>query len=227
MSLSTDQISIIRDFIHSRGFKHIEVEVEILDHVASAVEEKLQADPDKSLQKAIHEVHASFGVMGFSVFEEETIKGFGKLMRKQAFTNALTYFTTAKVFLTLSLFLLGLMISYTTFPLVSEYAYHLFFLILGFTAVLVVHLRSRLGTQKWFKRSVVISQLGTLGIFGYSVFGQGFGTCLKWFVQQGHPALHPLFAVFFTITLLYAFIYYDTARWAYRWTYERYLKYAG
>ena len=78
MPLTKDQLSEIRDFIYSRGFTHIEVEMEILDHVASAVEAKLEENPDKPPTKAIHEVHSSFGVLGFSVLEDEFRKGFRK-----------------------------------------------------------------------------------------------------------------------------------------------------
>lgn len=61
----------IKKFIHSRGFKTIEVEVEILDHVACAVEEKLTEQPELTTRQAIETVHRSFGVLGFSVFEDE------------------------------------------------------------------------------------------------------------------------------------------------------------
>ncbi len=69
--LNKEQIAEIKKFIHSRGFNTIEVEMEILDHVASAVTEKLEADPEKTLDKAIKEVHASFEVFGFSTIEDE------------------------------------------------------------------------------------------------------------------------------------------------------------
>ncbi len=39
MTLNKDQIEQIKNFIHSRGFTHIEVEMEILDHVATAVKD--------------------------------------------------------------------------------------------------------------------------------------------------------------------------------------------
>jgi hypothetical protein len=42
MSLTVEQITAIKAFINKRGFTTIEVEMEILDHVASAVEAKLE-----------------------------------------------------------------------------------------------------------------------------------------------------------------------------------------
>ena len=49
MKLAQDQITEIKKFIHSRGFTHIEIEMEILDHVASAVEAKMEKNPNKSI----------------------------------------------------------------------------------------------------------------------------------------------------------------------------------
>lgn len=74
MPLNKHQIEQIKQFIHSRGFTHIEVEMEILDHVASAVENKLEKDPSMSLERAIQEVHAGFGPLGFSTFEDSINK---------------------------------------------------------------------------------------------------------------------------------------------------------
>lgn len=82
MPLTQDQILEIKKFIHSRGFNTIEVEMEILDHVACAVEEKLREQPGLATHQAIESVHRSFGVLGFSVFEDELQKNLSAKLRK-------------------------------------------------------------------------------------------------------------------------------------------------
>ncbi|WP_296618933.1 hypothetical protein [Marivirga sp.] len=70
MTLSAEQIAQIKSWISKRGFTHTDVQYEIIDHVASAIEEKMKNKPELSLEEAFSEVHKSFGVFGFQTFEE-------------------------------------------------------------------------------------------------------------------------------------------------------------
>ncbi|BDD07883.1 hypothetical protein FUAX_03150 [Fulvitalea axinellae] len=83
MTLTDEQIQKIRRFISSRGFTQIDLQDEIIDHVASSVEEKLEANPELDFDKAVKETHATFGVMGFSEMEEAFVKSAqAKMLRK-------------------------------------------------------------------------------------------------------------------------------------------------
>lgn len=81
MKLSTEQIEQIKSWISKRGFTHTDVQYEILDHVASAIEDKMEEDPDLTLETAFTQVHKSFGVFGFSSIEDSIM---GRL-RKEIF----------------------------------------------------------------------------------------------------------------------------------------------
>ncbi|ADR20670.1 hypothetical protein MATR_17050 [Marivirga tractuosa] len=81
MTLSTEQIAQIKSWISKRGFTHTDVQYEIIDHVASAIEEKMEQQPELDLEQAFSEVHKSFGVFGFSTIED-SING---RIRKQLF----------------------------------------------------------------------------------------------------------------------------------------------
>jgi hypothetical protein len=70
MILSAADIEQIRAFISKRGFTELDLQLEIIDHVACRVEELLNQQPHLSLTEAIKHTHAEFGVMGFSVFED-------------------------------------------------------------------------------------------------------------------------------------------------------------
>ena len=117
MQLTKEQISEIKKFIHSRGFTHIEVEMEILDHVASAVEAKLETNPNKSITKAIHEVHAGFGPLGFSVMEDEFRKSYlneHRLLRNNIIKDL---FGSSKVIIVLMTFIMSYTLSLLILPL--------------------------------------------------------------------------------------------------------------
>lgn len=107
MPLTNAQLSEIKKFIHSRGFTTIEVEMEILDHVASSIEAKLEANPNKSIKKAIHEVHAGFGPLGFSVMEDEFRKSYGKQFGIIQRGLLWAYFSSPKSIVTVLVFLLS------------------------------------------------------------------------------------------------------------------------
>ncbi len=88
MSLTREQLRQIEVFIARKGFTYTDVKLEILDHVACAVEEKIGKDPDLSLEKALSLVHADFGVYGFSVIEDAIKRSLNKVLM----------YTIAKVF---------------------------------------------------------------------------------------------------------------------------------
>lgn len=94
MKLSNEQLDEIKAFISKKGFTYIDLQLEILDHVACKVEEKLSQDPKKSFEKALKETHAEFGVFGFQTLEEAFIKGLTKKyarIRLDAFYNWLKF----------------------------------------------------------------------------------------------------------------------------------------
>lgn len=65
MKLSQEQLKELRYFIYKRGFREPEVMMEILDHFACKVEDKLSAKPGMSLEDAMKEAHNEFGYNGF------------------------------------------------------------------------------------------------------------------------------------------------------------------
>lgn len=65
MKLSQEQLKELRYFIYKRGFREPEVMMEILDHFACKVEDKLNAKPNMRLEDAMKEAHNEFGYNGF------------------------------------------------------------------------------------------------------------------------------------------------------------------
>jgi hypothetical protein len=70
MKLSKQDIGSIKAFVSKRGFTEPDLQMEIIDHVACHVEDLMEANAQLTLNDAISRVHAGFGAMGFSVFED-------------------------------------------------------------------------------------------------------------------------------------------------------------
>lgn len=228
MNLNSSQIKEIKRFINSRGFSHIEVEMEILDHVASAVEDKLEKDPKKSIDQAIREVHSGFGVMGFSTMEDEFRKSFSKIFAKEKTTLLYSYLIGSKLPISLLLiglfYLLGILLIPTLIS--NGISFKIFFYILGIITGLILIKTGIIGRRKLVKKSFVLSIIAPWSIFAFTIFGQGFGAIAQ--ITFDHYGYFPigLFSLFSSIIVLYGLLNYHLMKWSFNWTNERYLKYA-
>lgn len=70
MKLNKPQIEQLKSLISKKGYPEIDVQYEILDHVACKVETMLDENPKLYIEEAFQKVHASFGIFGFSGLEE-------------------------------------------------------------------------------------------------------------------------------------------------------------
>lgn len=101
MKLTKEQIAEIKAFIGKRGIAFLDVQMEVLDHVASQVEEKLTDNPNLNFDTALKQTHASFGIFGFSVIEHSIVNALGKKYRKIFWSNFLLCFSLKYILLVL------------------------------------------------------------------------------------------------------------------------------
>ena len=91
MMLSGEQIQSLFIFCEKHFVKYYDVQVELVDHLANAVELEMQNEPKLSFEKALEKVHLSFGVSGFAPLvaekqkqaEIQSRKLFWKLFKEQ------------------------------------------------------------------------------------------------------------------------------------------------
>ena len=91
MKLNQTQIEQLEKLISYKGYTEIDVQYEILDHVACEMEKLMEENPKLSLDDAFRKVHASFGIFGFSTLEES----YKKMIEKRVwgyYWNALKEF---------------------------------------------------------------------------------------------------------------------------------------
>jgi len=97
MKLSKPQIEQLQKLISYKGYPEIDVQYEILDHVACKVEVMLEENPKLSLPDAFQKVHASFGVLGFSELEESYKKMIQKRLWGYYWAELKNLFTSIRV----------------------------------------------------------------------------------------------------------------------------------
>ncbi|HET8859078.1 hypothetical protein [Marivirga sp.] len=137
MKLSAEQITQIKSWISKRGFTHTDVQYEILDHVASAIEDKMEEKPELDLEEAFEEVHKSFGVLGFSTIED----AISSRVQKEVFNAYLNagkkILTSYRVFLPL-LIIFSLISVYQQLPEYFEMTTLILFSTFVLTAVIFI-----------------------------------------------------------------------------------------
>lgn len=98
--LTKEQIEELYKYCERKKVLYYDIQIEIVDHMASAIEEKLKANPDVTFKAALEQVHASFGSFGLrEIVDAKTSsmsKQYGKI-RRQLLRS---YFTFPKVALT-------------------------------------------------------------------------------------------------------------------------------
>lgn len=103
ITLSPEEIQHLFKFVKSKYVHFIDVQYEIVDHLASAIEELQEKDPSLSFQKALQEVYSRFPITGFAKFVQSKSSAMTKFWRRRLFQYILGYFTLPKVILTLGL----------------------------------------------------------------------------------------------------------------------------
>lgn len=80
--LTNNQIEYLFAFCRQHFVQYYEVQIELVDHLANAVEIEMQNDSKLTFEKAVERVHRSFGIMGFAPLVAEKQKMAEKQSRK-------------------------------------------------------------------------------------------------------------------------------------------------
>ena len=64
--ITDEQIDSLYGFCRKHYVRAYDVQVELVDHLTVAIEEKMEANPKLSFEKALEEVYKGFGIKGFA-----------------------------------------------------------------------------------------------------------------------------------------------------------------
>ncbi|MFB2120733.1 hypothetical protein [Parapedobacter sp. 2B3] len=83
MKLTSQQLDYIKGFISKRGFTALDLQMEIIDHVACRVEDLRSENPALPFEDAVAQTHREFGIFGFATLEEAMMKSLTQKYRNQ------------------------------------------------------------------------------------------------------------------------------------------------
>jgi hypothetical protein len=158
MKLSPDQITTLKKLISYKGYPEIDLQYEILDHVACKVEVHMEKDPKMALDDAFRKVHSEFGIFGFSSLEESYKKAIRKRVRNNYWPELKNLCTSYRIIYPLGL---GVIIYQASLYLDDPQNWVLLFA--GFLFLAFCWLVSRYGTKhKHYKNYASYQALGNI-----------------------------------------------------------------
>lgn len=104
MNLSPDQITTLKKLISFKGYEEIDVQYEILDHVACRIEVLMDENPKLTLDEAFRKAHSEFGIFGFADLADSYRESIRKKFWSRYWASLRSFLTSYRV---VYLFLLG------------------------------------------------------------------------------------------------------------------------
>jgi hypothetical protein len=98
--LTKEQINTLFTFCEKHSVRHYDVQVELVDHLANAIEDRMQADKDLSFEAALKKVYDDFGVMGFGRMVSSRSLALETQYSRQRNKLFLSYFSWPKIGMT-------------------------------------------------------------------------------------------------------------------------------
>jgi hypothetical protein len=112
-------------FCHKHYVYHYDVQVELVDHLASAIENKWKENSEISFEKALHNSFKGFGITGFSKVKVEKEKALRKKYNRLLWKYLIEFYRWPKVIstfvFTMGLFLLFQFIEQTVWLIFSYF----------------------------------------------------------------------------------------------------------
>jgi hypothetical protein len=149
MKLTQIQIDQLYQFTRQHYVEWYDLQTELVDHLANAIEEQWQKKPKLSFEDALQIEFKKFGVFGFMDVVEKRQAGLGKKYNRLIWKHFKEFFTIPKLFLTVTL-ILGL---FLFFKLVYFYEIVVFAMISLFLLMIPALILERKKLKKRTKKT--------------------------------------------------------------------------
>ncbi len=101
--LTEAQIDELFSFCKRKGVKHYDLQIELVDHLASSIEQRWLENPKLTLAEALPEAYKQFGINGFSKFQATKEKALRKKYTRLQWQYIGEFYRLPKIILTIAL----------------------------------------------------------------------------------------------------------------------------
>jgi len=105
-TLTEKQIDALYLFTQQKGIRYYEVQIELVDHLASAIEREWENNPEISFEQALALVYSRFGIWGFDEIENKKAHALNMLHFQRWSRTFLSFFKLPLAIYTVLIFLL-------------------------------------------------------------------------------------------------------------------------
>ncbi|MBN1986996.1 MAG: hypothetical protein JW761_11870 [Prolixibacteraceae bacterium] len=100
-TVTTEETQNLFDFCRRHFVVHYDLQAELVDHLASSMEEQWKKNPELLFDEALQKTFKKFGITGFSKIKEQKQKELSRKYNRLLWKYLLDYFRWPKVFMTL------------------------------------------------------------------------------------------------------------------------------
>ncbi len=100
--ITTEETEKLFQFCHQHFVYHYDLQIELVDHLASAIEEQWEINPDLTFEEGIFKSFRKFGITGFSKIKEQKRKELNRKYNRALMKYLLEFFGWPKVLMTLA-----------------------------------------------------------------------------------------------------------------------------
>lgn len=137
-------------FCRKHYVHYYDVQVELVDHLAEAIEEKMNMNPKLSFDQGLDQVYAGFGIKGFADIVATRIEMASKKSRRQKWKLFFSYFTVPKIAMTVCIYAFLLLLGRF---LTQDYFRGVFLAILG-VSLFVFEIIYSIHLNRLFKKQI-------------------------------------------------------------------------
>jgi hypothetical protein len=135
MEISKEQLLQIDKYIYACGIRFYDVRIEIVDHFANILEQKLTKNPELDFKQEIINIHKNFSDNGFKKLIKKKTNAVQKQFYKHSLKHLVTFFKLPKIILSGALFYVLYLLMH-----VFENKDYFFLWAHGFTLLLVANI---------------------------------------------------------------------------------------
>jgi multisubunit Na+/H+ antiporter MnhC subunit len=190
MPLTKEQIDALFAFTEKKFVRYYDLQVELVDHLASSIEEEIENNATLSFEEALQKVYSSFGIFGFAHIVQEREKALWTQGWSLFWKTLRSHFSIPKVAFTALLFVSSYLLAPLLPGLVQRIVVMLAFAYSGF-----IEIRTIVYRRKTDVKPLLLTQAGNFFVPFPIWSGWIFSDIFNWKATQVHPIA---FAVVFT-----------------------------
>ena len=178
MKLSPEQIERLYEFTRQHYVEYYDLQTELVDHLANAVEEQWLENPKLSFETALDIEFKKFGVFGFTDVLKNRKKTLEKKYLKIIWSNLKEYFRIPRIIATiLSVYLVFLILENTSIledfsSFLGKFGGYLFYVVIYFIIYKQKKKRKK-AEKKWLFKEIIYSY-GLICFFSIFILNSAF-----------------------------------------------------